>query len=104
MPLKHAGRDLYQFSSPQGMLFCADDQTLVLVLRFDAVAERDKQVLTTSPRTGSSSAPGKCGRWWRSALAAQLWWTAAEIDRPGIMAGMLPLGAKNPDLTKRLKA
>ena len=104
VPSHHAGRDLYQFSSPQGMLFCADTQTLVVILRIDAVAQRDKQLLTTAPRTGTNCAPPQVRTLIAERLGGtQLWWTAAEIQRPGLIGGLLPLGERNADLTKQLQ-
>ena len=84
--------------------FFADAQTLVLVLRIDALAERDKQVLTTSPRTGSDAArPGVRALATQRLGNARLWWIAVEIERPGLVQGLLPLGGKNADMTKALE-
>src|SRR5205823_2959686 len=95
--IQHLGRDLYQFDKPPGLLFCADSQTLMLFMRFDAVAERDKQLLTVSPRTD-----GPAPRAVRPILEQRLsrgmvmWWAAADIERPELVMALLPLGQKDP--------
>jgi len=107
LPVKHLDRDLYQFNTKPvgaGMLFAADPQTLVLVLRLDALAERDKQALAANPRTGAQGAP----RLLRAILQERLgkgvliWWAATEIERPEVAGMLLPLARMDDHLAKFL--
>jgi hypothetical protein len=110
VPVKHLGRELYQFKPKlgSGMLFEADAQTLIIVIRLDAITEPDKQFLTTTPRIGFEASPRSFWptRWmgpepWLD-TGTCLWWAANEIQRPELAAMLLPFGRKDADLAKEL--
>ena len=102
--MKHLNRDLYQFSLPPGMLFCADPRTLVLVLRLDALAERDKQLLTDAPRIGTKGSPAAVRTIVQQRLSkgTLIWWAATEVERPEVMGALLPLAQREMELAKIL--
>jgi hypothetical protein len=105
VPVKYLDRDLYQFNTKplgSGMLFAADPQTLILVIRLDPFAERDKQLLTTVPRTGATGPPLAL----RSILPHNLrpgtpiWWAGADIQQPEVAVALFPLAQKDPELAQ----
>jgi hypothetical protein len=107
-------KKLYRFSVPlggpgpfalpvQGQLWCADAQTMILQFNFK-LEERDKESLIDMPRTGTQIPP----RPLRPFLADRLgpgtliWWAAAELEPPDILAGLVPGVVKDSDLAKLL--
>ena len=99
VPVRHLDRDLYQFSTKPvgaGILYAADPNTLILILRVDAMTERDKQLLSAAPRTGAAGPPVPLRTILGERLAAgtPIWWVATEIERPEIAMALLPIGAK----------
>jgi hypothetical protein len=106
--VRHLDRDLYQFSTKPvgaGMLYAADPKTLILILRVDAVTERDKQLLSAVQRTGTAGPPELLRTILRERLssATPIWWAATEIERPEIAMALLPIGRKDSELAKLLR-
>jgi hypothetical protein len=106
IPVQYLDRDLYQFNTKplgSGMLFAADSQTLILVIRVDPLAERDKKLLTTVPRTGATGPPlalrGISGNHVLRP-GTPIWWAAAEIQNPEVAVALFPLAQKNSELAK----
>jgi hypothetical protein len=114
VPVKFHDKDLYQFTvrlgaqgpfpvGGQGLLWCADPHTLILLFNF-ALAERDKEMLTDQPRTEMQGPP----RAFRPLLSERLtkgtliWWAAAELERPELIVGLVP-GAKDAQLARLLQ-
>jgi hypothetical protein len=87
----------------QGQLWCADAQTMILQFNFK-LEERDKELLIDNPRTGTQIPP----RPLRAFLADRLspgtliWWAAADVEPPDILAGLVPGTVKDSDLAKLL--
>jgi hypothetical protein len=104
VPVQYLNRNLYQFSPPPGMLFCADPRTLVLVLRLDALAERDKQLLTAAPRTGTKGPPAPVRTIVQQRLSkgTLIWWAATEVERPEVVGALMPLAQQEKELAKLL--
>jgi hypothetical protein len=105
VPVKYLGKDLYQFKTPPlgaGMLFCADDRTLVLVFRVDALTERDKRQFDEQPRRGAKGPPEPVRPIVEKRLQAgtQVWWAAADLERPEVTVMLLPLGQKDAEVAK----
>jgi hypothetical protein len=115
VPVQYHNKDLYQFTvqvggqgpfplAGQGLLWCGDPQTLTLLFNF-ALAERDKAMLTDRPRTGTQGPP----RALRPFLAERLtkgkliWWAAAELEDPKMLAGLLPVGVKDAQLARQVQ-
>jgi heme/copper-type cytochrome/quinol oxidase subunit 4 len=112
VPIKHLERDYYRFKDKpsnglpagNGILWLADDRTLILVYRLDALDERDRLALTERQRQGAQGpAPAL-----RKVIAERLgkgtllWWCAVDIDQPQVVASMFPQAAKDKELAKLL--
>jgi hypothetical protein len=104
--VKYLDRDLYRFNTKPlgtGMLFAADPQTMILVIRVDPLAERDKQMLITVPRNGAKGPPQAL----RGILGnpvfrpgTSIWWAGADIQQPEVAVALFPLAQKNAELAK----
>lgn len=100
--------DLYQFRTPpigNGILWLANEQTLVLVWRLDAMTDQDRLALKAEPRQGADAPPPLV----RKVLAERLragtliWWAAVDLEQPELVASLLPAAGKNEELAKLLK-
>jgi hypothetical protein len=103
--VKYLERELYQFNIKplgSGMLFAADPQTLILVVRLDPFAERDKKLLTTIPRTGAKGPPLALREILehRFLKGTAIWWAGAEIQQPEVAMALFPLTQKDPELAQ----
>jgi hypothetical protein len=109
VPIEHLQRKLYQFNTPplgSGMLWLADARTLILVWRIDALTDRDRQDLKDNPRKGADAPPPALRKVLSERLTSGtlIWWSAVDVDQPGLAAGLLPGVAKDKELVKLLKS
>jgi hypothetical protein len=115
VPVNYHDKDLFQFRvelgtqgpfplGGQGLLWCADPQTMILLFNF-ALAERDKELLTDRPRGGTQTPPRPLRPFLAQRLSqgTPIWWAAAELERPEMFAGLLPVAAKDAQLARVLQ-
>jgi hypothetical protein len=115
VPTEFRNRPLYQFTvvlggqAPlalpgQGLLWCADAQTLVLLFNLQLTA-RDKEMLAERPRIGSEVAPRALKPFLNERLPAgtQIWWAAADLEGPFKIANLLPGSPKDAKLAALMK-
>jgi hypothetical protein len=107
VPVLHRNRTLYQFKTPpigEGLLYSAGPRVLVMLFRLDALADRDRKLLTVAPRTGAEAAPAPLRALLKEVSVADrhVWWAASDVERPEAIATLLPFGENARNLDKQV--
>jgi hypothetical protein len=95
-PTRHRGGLLFRFDlrPGQGMLWCPQPQTLVLLLRLNAFKTEDLDAIPLTPRKDADAPPQAVreiltgNRVGKQSLA----WIAGSVDDPGLVKELLALG------------
>ncbi len=108
-PLPHHKKPLFRIKLEPvggGYLWCADDRTLVLVLRPDAVKIEDMDAIPALPRTGDNLLKCPLREVVESRLRQSACWVAGHLDPNGLkgrdLAGFMALSGVLPKNDSRL--
>jgi hypothetical protein len=94
------GMPLYHLKIPldNGLLWCADESTLVVFVRVDGTRREDLSAIPVRPRTGAEGLPSALRKVMEKRLGkGTLVWMAGHLDRPGILEALLTAGQTPPD-------
>jgi hypothetical protein len=97
------GKALYHLKIPldNGLLWCADDRTLVLFVRVDGTRPEDLNAIPERPRVGADGLSPRLRNVLEKRLGkGTLVWLAGHLDRPGILEPLLTLGQTPPDIQR----
>lgn len=99
-PTQHRGKTLFRFAAQpgQGMLWCPEPRTFVLLIRLDALKLADLDAIPLVPRTGADAVPSAIKTIVDQRVSKQsLIWAAGEFGQAGAFKDLLAFTPVSPD-------